>query len=144
MAVHVTLYENTSKRIEVSKTLTTLGVLEGTFRGEADILEPTILVKGEFSNRCNYFRIEEFGRFYYVTKPILMTNELIELHGQVDVLNSWALQIRKNGGIVERSEREYNLNLADPEIHAFQDSMIGVITFPTGLTHDSYILATVG
>lgn len=142
--IHVTLYKNTSERVKVAKTLQTLVSLEGAFRGPADILEPTIMVHGAFSNQCNYFRIEEFGRYYYVTRPAIPVNGMVELHGAVDVLMSWADGIKANGAIISRQATQYNLYLQDPLIHAYQNAMVGTLEFPEGLTHDSYILATVG
>lgn len=140
----VKLYTNNSDRIRVSKTLVELGTVTGTFRGAVDVLNPTVIIQGEFTNRCNYFYIEEFGRYYYVTSTIIPSNGLVELHGEVDVLKSWESGIRANSGIVERSQTNYNLMLADPNIHAFQNSMIGCLEYPEGFGNPTYILATVG
>lgn len=140
--VHLTLYKNLSERIRVDKNIQSLGAIEGTFRGQADILEPTLTVKGEFTNQCNYFYIQEFGRYYYVTRPIIVVNGLIELHGAVDVLMSWKSGIEGNGGVVGRQATQYNLYLQDPLIHAYQNAMVGTLEFPEGFTTESYILAT--
>lgn len=137
------LYRNDNERIRVSKQLTTLGTITGTFRGNADILHPTVIVQGEFTNQCNYFRIEEFGRYYYVTNPILPRNGLIELHGEVDVLNSWAQEIRRNPAIVERQKTDYNLYLPDSQIHTFQNDLVGTQAFPNGFNTRQYILTVV-
>lgn len=140
--VHLMLYKNLSERIRVDKNIQTLGTIEGTFRGQADVLEPTLTVKGEFTNQCNYFYIQEFGRYYYVTRPIIVVNGLIELHGAVDVLMSWKSGIESNGGVVGRQATQYNLYLQDPLIHAYQNAMVGTLEFPEGFTTESYILAT--
>lgn len=140
--VHLTLYKNLSERIRVDKNIQTLGTIEGTFRGQADVLEPTLTINGEFTNQCNYFYIQEFGRYYYVTRPIIVVNGLIELHGAVDVLMSWKSGIEMNGGVVARQATQYNLYLQDPLIHAYQNTMVGTLEFPEGFTTESYILAT--
>lgn len=138
----VKLYTNNSEKIRVSKRLTLLGEVTGTFRGAVDVLRPVVTIQGEFTNQCNYFRIEEFGRYYYVTDPIIPRQGLIELHGEVDVLCSWDAQIRRQSAIVERQEISYNLMLNDPLIHAYQNSMIGTAGFPYGFNAQQYILAT--
>lgn len=140
--VHLTLYKNLSERIRVDKNIQTLGTIEGTFRGQADVLEPTLTIKGEFTNQCNYFYVQEFGRYYYVTRTIIVVNGLIELHGAVDVLMSWKSGIKANGGVVGRQATQYNLYLQDPLIHAYQNAMVGTLEFPEGFTTESYILAT--
>lgn len=140
--VHLTLYKNLSERIKVDKNIQTLGTIEGTFREQADVLEPTLVIKGEFTNQCNYFYLQEFGRYYYVTRTIIIANGLLELHGAVDVLMSWKAGIEANGGIVGRQSTQYNLYLQDPLIHAYQNAMVGTLEFPEGFTTESYILAT--
>lgn len=140
--VHLTLYKNLSERIKVDKNIQTLGTIEGTFRGQADVLEPTLVIKGEFTNQCNYFYVQEFGRYYYVTRTVIIANGLIEFHGAVDVLMSWKSAIEANGGIVGRQSTQYNLYLQDPLIHAYQNAMVGTLEFPEGFTTESYILAT--
>lgn len=142
--VRVTLYKNLSEAISVRKNVQTLGEVQGTFRGAVDVLEPTILIKGEFTNQCNYFFVQEFGRYYYVTKSIIPANGLIELHGRVDVLMSWSSGILANGGVIGRQSTKYNLYLQDPDIHSYQNAMVGTIEFPNGFTNESYILATIG
>lgn len=142
--VHLTLYKNMSERIRVEKNIIQLGVMEGTFRGTADILNPTLLVKGEFTNQCNYFYIQEFGRYYFVSKPVIPANGLVELHGEVDPLMSWKEGILSNGGIVGRQETKYNLYLQDPQIHAYQNAMVGTLEFPQGFTSEHFVLAVVG
>lgn len=139
----VILYRNDSERIRVSKQLTELATLTGNFRGEADILRPTVFVQGTFSNTCNYFRIEDFGRFYYVTNPIIPRNGIVELHGEVDVLNSWALEIRQNPAIVERQKSDYNLYLPDALIHTYQNDLVGTQNFPNGFTTQKYVLTVI-
>lgn len=140
--VHLTLYKNLSERIRVDKNIQTLGTIEGTFRGEANVLEPIIGIRGEFTNQCNYFYVQEFGRYYYVTRTIIIANGLLELHGAVDVLMSWKSGIEANGGVVARQSTQYNLYLQDPLIHAYQNAMVGTLEFPEGFTTESYILAT--
>ncbi len=141
--VHVTLYKNLSERTRVTKNVQQLSMLEGTFRGVCDILAPVITIKGEFTNQCNYFYVQELGRYYYVTPETrILANDLIELHGNVDVLMSWAAQIKSNKGIIARQANDYNLYLQDPLIHAYQNAMVGTLEFPQGFTTESYILAT--
>lgn len=142
--VHLTLYKNMSERIRVEKNIIQLGAMEGTFRGIADILNPTLLVKGEFTNQCNYFYIQEFERYYFVSKPVIPANGLVELHGEVDLLMSWKEGILSNGGIVGRQETKYNLYLQDPQIHAYQNAMVGTLEFPQGFISEHFVLAVVG
>lgn len=139
----VKLYRNDSERIRVSKRLTELGTITGTFRNAVDIIRPIVAVDGPFSNQCNYFYIEEFGRYYFVITPIIPRNGIIELHGEVDVLQSWGPGIRRNSGIVERQEISYNLYLPDNLVHTYQNDMIGTKTFPFGFQSKEYVLSVV-
>jgi len=139
----VKLYRNDSERIRVSKRLTELGTITGTFRNAVDVIHPVIAVQGPFTNQCNYFYVEEFGRYYFVTAPILPRNGIIELHGEVDVLQSWGPGIRRNSGIVERQTTGYNLYLPDALIHTYQNDMVGTMRFPYGFASKQYVLTVV-
>ncbi len=140
--VHLKLFKNLSERNRVNKNIQQLAELEGTFRGQCNVLSPVITIKGEFTNQCNYFYVEELDRYYYVVECLLISDELIQLTGAVDVLMSWAVEIKLNRGIISRQATNYNLYLQDPLIHAYQNAMIGTLEFPDGFVTESYILAT--
>lgn len=141
--VTIILYRNNSDNRTVNKSLVELATLEGTFRGPADVLKPTIIIKGTFQNQCNYVRIVELGRYYHAQVTI-ETNQLIRLDCMVDVLMSWKEQFKALPGIILRQEKSWNLYLTDPLIQTQQNDMIGIQSFPSGFSGEQYVLAVLG
>ena len=134
----INLYNNTSDLRVVDKDLT-LGVeLSGELKDRCDIENPTILIEGIAAINYNYAYIPEFGRFYYFKEPpAVIANNLVEIKLHVDVLKTYASQIRACKGIVRRQERQYNKYLNDSEALSYSYEILSAYAFETPFTKTS-------
>lgn len=148
MSFTIKLQRNNSETNKLSKDVTDLSVLTGTLRAECSIIDPVFLVEADIADLtgCNYCTVESFGRSYFVKDIMSYRAGLVQLSCHVDVLSSFAADIRANRGIVLRGERSnvYNLYLNDGSLKAYQDPYILTKPFPNGFTGSCFILAVAG
>lgn len=144
----ITLQTNTSPEIQLDKQLTTVATLTGTLRAETSLLDPVIIVAGSLASLAsvNYMTIPDFGgRSYFVRAMRSIRDGLVEISGHVDVLSTYATQIRANRGITSRQERNWNLYLNDGSLRAYQNPKVIPMPFPSGFASArSYVLAVAG
>ena len=142
----LTLYTNNSNDRVVTKNITQLKELTGTLRANTSIVDPIIEVE-DFNNSlaasCNYAKIDEFGRYYFVT-DIVFTGLLYEIHMHVDVISSFQTQLKALHAVVGRNEKEFNLYLQDGYFKTYQNPYIEIKQFPSGFDTQSYILSVAG
>lgn len=129
MAFDLVLYTNHSPANFVNKDLTyKTFTIQGTLREATSLLDPVFLIQasapGFHSNEFNYLYVEEFGRYYYITNIISANETLWEIHCHVDVLMSYAEQIKEQTAIVARQEAKYNMYLDDGIFMTYQNPRI--------------------
>ena len=140
MSFHIILYQTTSPTNQVvKKTDILLDNINGDLRAGTSIIDPVIVIHTDNSTpwrkQLNYAYIEEFGRYYYVTNIVSIDGTLEsktypsptalwELHMHVDVLMSYADQIKQQTAIVSRQANEYNLMLDDGSFMCYQDPIV--------------------
>lgn len=128
--MHVNIYTTRSEKIALNKVMVAGSKVEltGTLRNPSDILNPTIDIEADASVIAgkNYFEIPEFGRKYFITEVTSLSNNIVVLHGHVDVLATYADDIRTNSGIVGRSENNWHMYMNDNMIKV--DSRPKIIT----------------
>lgn len=66
-----------------------------------------------FVAKTNYAYIDAFGRYYYITDIVALTNELFEIHFASDVLMSFKDQIRALSAYVNRNEFDFDPFIED-------------------------------
>ena len=142
----LTLYKNNSEQNAVTKSLTQVQQLTGTLRNGTSIIDPVILVSDiDNITGVNYCKINEFNRYYFINNIKSVNNNLWELSCHVDVLQSFAIEIRAQSGIVERQENYFNLYLNDGNtFQVYQNPQIATIKFPSGFTDPCFIIAIAG
>ena len=146
MSVTVLLYKYTGDPEVVDKILNTLTAvtLNCEFRNEQSIMEPELVYSGSSMPDVNYMYIARYNRYYYVTRIETMPTGKWIIHGRVDVLKSYADQIKSLTGTVNRQENLSNGYLPDERYKAKGYKAIVTKTFPNGMTADNLILMTVG
>lgn len=133
--MHVVLYKYIGEKNRLNKSSFLSLVLDttGDFKASVSILNPTLLLKlpldpaylltdedgdeiddvaldnGEAPRilNFNYFYVEEFRRYYYLTSFIISSNHLATITGVVDPLFSFKDAIIENEGYIERNEFTY-------------------------------------
>lgn len=143
--MRVELYINNSEVEKVVKNLTTLQSLEGTLREATSILNPTIKIEGLTDiDKINYMYIPDFGRYYFVNDIRSIRNNLYEVSAHVDVLMTYAEQIKQQKAVIRRQENVWNTYLDDGTFKAYQNPVIVTKLFPNGFNNNSFVLALSG
>lgn len=140
----ITLYNNTSPANYVNKSITVVMTLTGTLRNPTSIIDPVITIERSDPTGFNYARIEEFGRYYFVTGISSESNSLISISLHVDVLMTYKEGIKNMNAIIKRQENKYNLYLDDGIFKSYQNTKHKIIAFPGAFSSYSYILALAG
>lgn len=147
--INITLQTNLSEKNKITKEITDIMNISGTFKEETSISDPVIMISGltlEQINAVNYMSIAEFGRRYFVTGIKVVRNDLVEISAHVDVLSSFSEQIKANSAIIRRQSNSpnWNLYLNDGSLHTYQNPKIITQPFPAGFTNISLIFAVAG
>ena len=146
MSFQVLLQTNNSEKNKLDKDLVTISTISGTLKNETSIIDPVILIEADLTSlvSCNYITIPSFGRSYFVTNIRSIRRNLVEVSAHVDVLSSFASQIRNNVAIVRRQENRWNLYLNDGVFKVYQNPMVLTREFPTGFSTFEFVLAVAG
>ena len=146
MAFDILLQKNNSEDNKVTKDLTLIATLNGVLKSETSLLDPTFIIEAELSTvaGCNYLTVADFGRSYFIKDIRSLRNNLVEIRCHVDVLMSFAEEIKANYGIVRRQESDWNLYLNDGVLKVYQNPIVTTHAFPSGFSGESYILALAG
>ena len=113
MAFEIQLCQNNSETNRIGKDVVVLATMSGTLKDGTSIIDPTILIESPGVPNCNYAIINSFERKYFVKDIKSVRNNLWEISMHVDVLDSYANEIRSTEAIIARNEYNYNLYLND-------------------------------
>ena len=147
MAFPVYMQVNGSEDNRLDKSLTTVSAFEGVLKEECSLMTPTIVFEQSASTlaTCNYATIPAFGRQYFITDIRTVRASLTEVSLRVDVLSTYAAQIRGCYGIAARQENQWNLYLDDGTFKTYSNPTVLTKNFPNPFPSDfSFILAVAG
>lgn len=152
MSFSIKLQENLSPSNFVTKSISDVATATGSLRAGCNILDPVIEIESvldtDILDRVNYAYIEEFRRYYYVTDIRLDITGLWTFSMHVDVLMTYADDIRQQNAIVARQAKNgnYNLYLDDGWFMAYQDPEIIIKKFDNGAQFESssFVLVVAG
>lgn len=146
MAFTIKLQRNNSERERLTKNITDISTVSGVLKEETSIIDPIIKIECDLSDfvNCNYMTIPAFGRSYFVNNIRSIRNGLVEFACHVDVLSSFAGQIRGNTAIIKKQENEWNLYLNDGSFKVYQNPNVLTRAFPSGFTTQEFVLAVAG
>ena len=146
MAFDIILQRNNSERNRVTKDISEILTVSGELKTKTSIIDPVIMIECDLSAvvGCNYMSISTFGRSYFVNNIRSIRSGLIEFSCHVDVLSSFASEIRSNIAIVRRQEKNWNLYLNDGSFKVYQNPNVLTKAFPSGFTTQEFVLAVAG
>ena len=145
----ILLQTNNSELNKVDKEIVTVLTCGGELKSETSIIDPSILIECDLNavKNVNYMTIPRFGRSYFVNNIRSIRNGLVEFTGHVDVLSSFADELRECTGIISRNSDAYDLYLRDNEIKQLARPRFQQLLFEDGHEPDvddiSYILAVI-
>lgn len=142
----ITLYHNNSDKRTVSKNISNAGALtNAVIIDDTSILTPRLKVRdnGIIMVQYNYCYIADFKRYYYIT-DITVSNGYILIDCKVDVLMSYAQEIKALTCVIKRQQSLCNYYLDDELYKAYEYSRIQTKEFPNGFTTNSLLLTIAG
>ena len=149
MGFTVTFYNNESPVEKIGKTLAAGAVITGcALKDNTSILNPVLRLKtGAPVYEYNYMYIEEFERYYFIDDIFSVNNNVWDISGHVDTLETYKGDILGNSAILENTENTgINMYLNDPDIFKVNcKHKTDIINFPSGLLDTgTFILITAG
>lgn len=146
MSFTIYLAKNVSEDNKLTKSIYSLGSFTGALRDTSSIINPRILLEGDVDDfvEANYLYIPQFSRYYFINDIVSVREGLVEVTAHVDVLTSFATEIRANTAIVYKQENKWNLYLDDGSFKMYQNPHIITKEFPGGFTGQDFVLAVAG
>lgn len=108
--------KNVLNKIEGEDYIRYLLFENGSILPNSDISTPIIRIQHTEFPQCNYCKIEELQRFYFIESITALNNGIYELRLRVDVLQSFLNDILQTNTYVSRNENEYNDKIVDNEV----------------------------
>ena len=147
--MNIVLMVNKSEPEKVTKELTTLATITGSLKEGTSVTNPTILIQGtpvtvQQIVTSNYLRIPDFGRYYFIRDISSVRTNLWEISCHVDVLQSYATQIKAQTAIIQRQMQKWNLYLNDGSFKVYQNPIVLTKPFPSGFNTMEFVLAVAG
>lgn len=142
--MNITLYNNVSAPNVLDKEISQVQTLQGVLHEPSSLIDPTFTIERANPAGFNYFHIEEFGRYYFVTGVSSVGNNLVSVSGHVDVLMTYKAGIRNLTAVIRRQENNFNLLLDDGIFKAYQPTKHKIIRFPNSFNDFCYVLAIAG
>lgn len=145
--MEIKLYKTSSPRKKLVKDLTDGITLVGTLRAQSSVMSPTFTVQDIAVVGYNYCYIPDFGRWYYINGIDALRSNLYELSLGIDVLMTYAAEIRNNYAIIDKVENfgsAYNYINDGSWVNTNRMNQ-SIINFPTGFNDNGeFILITAG
>jgi len=137
---------NKSEVNRLSKNTEVIESRQGSLRSESSIIDPVIRLQTDSINiaNANYMLIPDFGRYYFIKDIVSIRHHLWEISCHVDVISTYADQIRAQTAIIKRQENKYNMYLDDGVFKVYQNPYIITKAFPNGFSTESFVLAVAG
>lgn len=136
----IKLYKTASEVNKVTKVLTDELSLTGELRESSSVINPRIKIEDDDLTDYNYAYIPEFGRYYFITNITSIRNGLWELSMRVDVLMTYADEIKANIAVIARNSNLWNLYYQDEQFKILNYETIQTKAFGASLNPNSQIV----
>lgn len=133
----------------IGKARTVIDTVSCTIKGNISYENPILLLSydGAVADNINYMEIPELNRCYFISDIINLTGGRYEIHGKVDVLESFKDAVLGLTAIVDKQQGAslVNMYLDDGSYMVENKEFNSVINFPSGFNASGeYILITAG
>lgn len=146
--MEIKLYHNTSANNKIDKSLHSETTYSGNLRDDSKVVNPEIMIESSNLTGFNYAYIPAFHRYYYIVEITSYRNNLWIVKLKVDVLMSFASDIKGLSCIIEATESyEGNDYLSDSESWvSMVKAKTDILNFNGSslLSNGEYILITAG
>lgn len=131
--MNFTLYHNNSPDNYMTKNLTNVGTIVGTFLEPFNMEEPTLVLSKDIDGLdFNYLYCSDVKRFYFMkTKPVYLDG-IWQVDLKEDYLSTWKNELLEMGAIISRQEKAFNTYLHDDRLPIQEKREVVTIEFPQG------------
>lgn len=136
----IKLYKTPSEVNKVTKVLNNELELTGELRESSSVITPIIKIEDDDLTDYNYAYIPEFGRYYFITNITSVRNGLWEVAMRVDVLMTYATEIKANTAVIARNSNLWNLYYQDEQFKILNYETIQTKSFGNPLSPNSQIV----
>lgn len=138
--MEIKLYKTNDEINKINKSLNSEISITGHLTEGCNILQPSILIENrEDIVNYNYMYIPAFKRYYFIT-DLIYSHKNITISGAVDVLKTYATDIRNSKGFITRSNLGSKY-LVDGLAKKLEDTKVVYKNLGSGFTSGvSYIL----
>ena len=144
----IILYKNNSEDYALTKSLSAqLTLADCVFKEDSSVENPNIVVStGTDITECNYMYIADLHRYYFIREIGVVRAGVYYIRGHVDVLSTYASEIKACSAIIARQENLFNMYLDDPEFKTLNKSDVVTKRFSgTSFTKNmQYVLVVAG
>ena len=141
----IIFYNNLSDPDTIGKSITTVTTLSGYLKNDCEITAPHIVISNNGAVNANYCYIEAFGRYYFIDKQTILSNNRVALDLSVDVLESFKDNIKALSVMLANSTTDNDRYLNGSEWVTKVKTTTHIKQFPSGLNSSGeYILITAG
>ena len=142
------LYSTKSENNVLSKTLNEIKEnIVVKLKNDTSIIKPTFILSSDGINfkELNYLYCEDLGRYYYIDNITLLNGNLLALECHVDVLMSFASDIKNANVLVLNSETDTNNYLPSKNWRNDVRETTEILNFQSGFNNEpQFILITAG
>ncbi len=144
----IVLLHNKSEKNVIGKTFTSgtgsrLKIEGNTFFNQS-ILSPVFIIPATEVYTYNYAYVPTLHRYYYITDIVALENNMLEIHMQVDALQSFKTEIMNCKAICSRSEWRNNYLINDGAMMVKQPQIVKTIQFVKGNQKFSFLRGEAG
>ena len=139
------MYTCTSDNRCIDKSKTAIGSpISCSFKDDTTMENPAVIISPDaYSAACNYVYLDDTSRFYYVT-DVTFSQQRCILHLKVDVLMSFAAEIKLSKCIAARSSSSFNMYVNDERYNALEYSNVFTKPFPNSFSKSLEYVLIVG
>lgn len=138
------MYKYTGEKDVINKTLTFVADLNGYFKDDTELIQPTLVLAPGYSITTeNYFKIN--GMNYFVT-GVIYSQQNLQVKLDLDELETYKTSILNQRAILDRSSTQntFNTYQVDPDIPMLNNSQITITKFQGSFMGESLVLAVAG
>ena len=144
----IVLLHNKSEHNTIGKTFAnaegTVLKIEGNNFFDQSISSPVFIIEASDVYTYNYAYVPTLHRYYYITDIVALKNNLLELHMQVDALQSFKEEIKACRAICARSEWKTNYLINDGAMMVQQPQQVATLQFVKNNAKFSFTRASAG
>ena len=139
------MYTCTSDNRCIDKSKTAIGSpISCSFKDNTTMENPAVIISPDaYSAACNYVYLDDTSRFYYVT-DVTFSQQRCILQLKVDVLMSFAAEIKLSKCIAARSSSSFNMYVNDEKYNALEYSNVFTKPFPNSFSKSLEYVLIVG